>query len=121
MPTLHNIPIGFNNQAFIVVSQEETHYQNGNIQEDLGLSDCLSFKELSNFATDCNYKCLPVIAQCLYENGTDHQMPRCHTGLDHSCMSKRLVSSRTSRITLNGLLRRKITIMLKIKKFSKPF
>ena len=30
-------------------------------------------------------------------------------------------SSRTTRITLDGLLRGKITIMLKIKKFLKPF
>ena len=31
------------------------------------------------------------------------------------------MNARTTRITLDGLLRGKITIMLKIKKFSKPF
>ena len=29
--------------------------------------------------------------------------------------------TRTTKITLDGLLRRKITIMIRIKKFSKPF
>ena len=35
------------------------------------------------------------------------------------CLS--FIHARTTRITLDGLLRGKITIMLKIKKFSKPF
>jgi hypothetical protein len=36
-------------------------------------------------------------------------------------MAKRYYHARTTKITLDGILREKITIMLKIKKFSKPF
>ena len=85
MPSLHNVPIGFSNQAFIVVSQEEIVYQDGNDLGDLQFEDCLSWEELSNLATNCPYKCIPVISQSYYEGQPDR--PRCQNGSDQSCMS----------------------------------
>ena len=85
MPSLHNVPIGFSNQAFIVVSQEEIVYQDGNDLEDLKFEDCLSWEELSTLATNCPYKCIPVISQSYYEGQLDR--PRCKNGSDQSCMS----------------------------------
>ena len=85
MPTLHNVPIGFANQAFIIVSQEEIEYQDGNVQEDFKFEDCFPWEELSNLAINCNYKCLPVIVQMYYEEQPDR--PRRHNGIDHNCMS----------------------------------
>ena len=67
MPTLHNVPIGFANQAFIIVSQEEIEYQDGNVQEDFKFEDCFSCEELSSLAINCDYKRLPVIVQMYYE------------------------------------------------------
>ena len=85
MPTLHNVPIGFANQAFIIVSQEEIEYQDGNVQEYFKFEDCFSWEELSNLATNCPYKCIPVISQSYYESQPDR--PRCQNGSDQSCMS----------------------------------
>ena len=85
MPTFQNVPIGFRNQAFIVVSQEEIEYQTGHIGEDLSFEDCLPWEELSNLATNCHYKCLPVIWQGLYEELPDR--PRCQNGSNHYCIS----------------------------------
>ena len=85
MPSLYNVPIGFSNQAFIVVSQEEIVYQDGNDLQDLKFEDCLSWKELSNLAINCPYKCIPVISQSYYEGQLDR--PRCQNGSDQSCMS----------------------------------
>ena len=84
MPTMHNVPIGFGNIGFIVVGQEEWHYQIGNSKTELRFSDCLSWKELSDLAIDCPHKCLPVLFQSWYEDLVD--APKCLTGSDHQCM-----------------------------------
>ena len=88
MPSLYNVPIGFSNQAFIVVSQEEIVYQDGNDLEDLKFEDCLSWEELSTLATNCPYKCIPVISQSYYEGQLDR--PRCKNGSDKRCISNAL-------------------------------
>ena len=85
MPSFQNVPIGFRNQAFIVVSQEEIEYQTGHVGEDLSFEDCLPWEELSNLATNCHYNCLPVIAQGFYEELPDR--PRCQNGSHHNCIS----------------------------------
>ena len=85
MPSFQNVPIGFRNQAFIVVSQEEIEYQTGHIGEDLSFKDCLPWIELSNLARHCHYKCPPVIAQGFYEELPDR--PRCQNESHHNCIS----------------------------------
>ena len=59
MPTFHNVPIDYGNHAFMVVSQEEIHYQTGNPNQTILFEDCLTWEELSKIATECPYKCLP--------------------------------------------------------------
>ena len=81
MPSFHHVPIGNNDQGFLIVSQEETVYHDGNSLDDIRFEDCLPFEELS---THCNYKCLPIIAQMFYKESIDQ--PKCEIGLDHNCM-----------------------------------
>ena len=88
MPLFLDIPIGFQNQAFFVVTQEELHYQNGNTMDDIGFEDCLSWEDLSMLARECSHKCLPVIAQGFYNENLGQ--PRCHNGIHHHCMWKKL-------------------------------
>ena len=83
MPSFHHVPIGNNDQGFLIVSQEETIYHDGNSLEDVRFEDCLPFDELSKH---CIYKCLPVIAQSFYKERIDH--PKCEIGSDHDCMFK---------------------------------
>ena len=85
MQSLHNVPMGFQNQAFMVVSQEEKSYQKGNAQKDIKFSDCLPWEDLSKLATQCVNKCLPVILQRFYEE--ESYVPKCHVGIEHQCMS----------------------------------
>ena len=102
MPALLNVPIGFSNQAFMIVTQEEIEYQDGNLQEDLRFEDCFSWEELSHLAANCPFKCLPVISQSYYEEKSDR--PRCHTGFDHNCMSYALWQVHLPNISLKKLI-----------------
>ena len=81
MPTFHNVPVGNNDEGFLIVSQEETLYHDGNSLEDVRFEDCLPFEDLSK---NCVHKCLPVIAQSFYEDAVEQ--PKCEIGLDHACM-----------------------------------
>ena len=81
MPSFHHVPIGNNDQGFLIVSQEETVYHDGNSLDDVRFEDCLPFEELSK---KCIYKCLPVIAQSFYNESIDQ--PKCEIGSDHNCM-----------------------------------
>ena len=81
MPSFHHVPIGNNDQGFLIVSQEETVYHDGNSLDDVRFEDCLPFEELS---THCIYKCLPVIAQSFYNESIGQ--PKCEIGSDHNCM-----------------------------------
>ena len=82
MPTFHHVPVGRNeNDAFLIVSQEEMLYHDGNSLDDVRFGDCLPFEDLSK---NCVNKCLPVIAQNFYEESVDQ--PKCEIGSDHFCM-----------------------------------
>ena len=82
MPTFHHVPVGRNeNDAFLIVSQEEKLHHDGNILSDVRYEDCLPFEDLSK---NCVHKCLPVIAQSFYEESIDR--PKCKIGYDHVCM-----------------------------------
>ena len=81
MLSFHHVPIGNNNQGFLIVSQEVTVHHDGNSLDDVRFEDCLPFEELSKH---CNYKCLPVVAQSFYEESIDQ--PKCKNGSDHECM-----------------------------------
>ena len=59
MPIFHNVPTGIGNRGFIIVSQEEIHYQTGNPNEVVLFEDCLEWEDLSKKANQCSYKCLP--------------------------------------------------------------
>ena len=86
MPSFHHVPIGNNDQGFLIVSQEETVYHDGNSLDDVRFEDCLPFEELSKLVKHCTYKCLPVIAQSFYKESID--LPKCEIGSDHDCMFK---------------------------------
>ena len=82
MPTFHHVPIGNNeNDVFLIVSQEEMFYYDGNSLDDVRFGDCLPFEDLSKY---CVHQCLPVIAQSFYEESVDQ--PKCEIGSDHFCM-----------------------------------
>ena len=81
VPSFYHVPIGSNDQGFLLVSQEEKLHHEGNILNDVRYEDCLPFEELSK---NCVYKCLPVIAQSFYEESVDR--PKCEIGYDHVCM-----------------------------------
>ena len=80
MQSFYHVPKN-NDQGFLMVSQEETLYHDGNSLEDARFQDCLPFEDLSK---KCVNKCLPVIAQSFYEEEVDR--PRCDIGFDHTCM-----------------------------------
>ena len=82
MPTFHHVPVGNNeNDAFLIVSQEERLYHDGNSPDDVRFENCLPFEDLSK---NCVHKCLPVVAQSFYEDAVDQ--PKCEIGSDHFCM-----------------------------------
>ena len=76
MPTFHHVPVGINeNDGFLIVSQEEMLYHDGNSLDDVRFGD---------LSKNCVHKCLPVIAQSFYEESVDQ--PKCGIGSDHFCM-----------------------------------
>ena len=81
MPTFHHVPVGDNGDAFLIVSQGEMFYHDGNSLDYVRFEDCLAFEDLSK---NCSHKCLPVIAQSFYEETVDQ--PKCENGSDHFCM-----------------------------------
>ena len=85
-PIYHLVPVTFGakNVAIFDVEQEEWQYQKGQNSTNVTMEDCLPWKRLSNNATDCSIKCLPVVFQYLWEEKVDR--PRCHNNSDHLCM-----------------------------------